>query len=202
MRTTIVAALLFAVPALAQHTHCDIKPWGPVELSPTATASYPITFGAQPTNLTFSNILIPLPAPPASGVAGCSYEVSDITALKVTLHFTGADLSFDSATVTGPGTPPGGQGPLNGGPYYFSSLVTSRTFSFPPHDLGVMGSILVDFPGATFSLTLAGGATTTIGPATLEAVTMQISGNHYYVPAPGTAALLGLGVLGACRRRR
>ena len=61
------------------------------------------------------------------------------------------------------------------------------------------------FPAPVVNLTLGGGTSLSGGPMPnlqVLGATVQISGNHYFVPEPGSTMLLLCGGILALRRRR
>jgi hypothetical protein len=195
--TAVLSAALFAGSAGAQHTHCEVRPWGPIDLNPTPSQSFPIQFGGMnpPVNLMFSNFNIPLPRP-MSSMPDCTYELSDITFIKITLTLSGGQLSFSSFSA-------GATSPTNAGPYLFTPQTSMITMTFNPHDAGAMGNTLtVNFPNPTISAGLSGGSSATLGGGEILGATLTLSGNHYFVPEPGSCVLLATAGVCVLRRRR
>ena len=201
----IVASGLCA-SAHAIHMHCEVRPWS-VELTPTPNTPYPILFTSTPTPLTFMNVLIPLPAPGASTMPNCMYELSDLTMIRITLQLSAGDqLRFTSfSTSLAQGMP---VAPTNPGPYLFTTQTATKVFTFPPHETGTPMSpeLIPMFPGPVVNITLAGGTALGSGPTPpnleLLGATVEISGNHYFLPEPGSVTLLLCSGMLALRRRR
>lgn len=179
------------------HMHCEIRPWGPIELTPSAGSPFPIEFLHSNTTLSFNNIVLPLPAPVPS-MADCTYEISDITVVRLTLALaSGSEITFSSFGSTFPATVP----PTNAGPYYFADQVNTKVFTFRTHDTQASGVLEVMFPSPAMSLSMVGQAAT-LGPSRVIGATIQVSGNHYFVPEPASAVLAMAGMVCLARRRR
>ncbi len=205
-RTILVGAFLslaaFVRPAAAQHTHCHVQPWGPIELTPTPTATppygpFPIVIPPQNTTVAFPAFNIPLVIP-AGPSPDCVYEISDITSIKVTLQF-GSNSAINIGSFSSGGVPT-----QSTGPWSMDAQVNTKIFTFPPHDAGGMGDLT--FTGANPAITMVWGNVTSAAGANttsfINGVTIEVRGNHYFVPTPGTAVLALAGLACMARRRR
>jgi hypothetical protein len=194
-----IALSLATAPVLARgHMHCEIRPWGPIELTPTPNMPFPVEFLHTNTTLSFNNIVIPLPAPAPSSIPNCMYEISDITMIRVTLVLgSGSEIEFSSFSTTFPAP----LSPTNPGPYLFNEQVNTKVFTFRSHDTQGSQALELTFPSPTLSFSMVGQATT-LGASRVIGATIQISGNHYFVPEPAGATLIAAGILCAARHRR
>lgn len=202
----VLASTALASAALADplHEHCERRPWGPITLTPTPSAAYPIPFptpSGAAINFALDNFRIPEPLPAPSMMPNCQYETSDITYISVTMVLSaGSAVTFGS--VIGASATTLNIAPSNAAPYRFTPATPTIVFTFSPHELSESGVLHVAFPNPAVSLSFGNGTSPAGQTGTIEGITIELRGNHYFVPAPGAAALLFMGAAVAARRRR
>lgn len=188
MSLVIQPQLAVALPIA--HEHCAKKPWTLIGTSGT-DPEVPVTIGQGGVfkiDFDISGI-----RPPASGIANCNYEISDLTKLKLTFSYEGRQAAvWREGFLSGPFFP----GTFSPG----SLFAGGNTFQFPEHPAA--GAREGTLPDSLLTVTLRDNTT----DISILNVTGELGGNHYYIiPEPSTLTLFGLsalGLLGYARRRR
>lgn len=175
VRIWIAALCLYSVPASAAHMHCDTQPW---------TVTTPLT-GTTPGGNFFVDFGVP--APPASSVGGCSYEISDLTFVQMSLTVTFSPSITSNIWIGFPAINPNPDFPTTGNLLFnvtqFGGSGTGTWIqALTPHDPGP-GQLEFSAPQTIRVLWETSSVSLINGSAIA-------SGTHYYVvPEPTTVML-------------
>lgn len=227
LRNIFVALIAFLLSpsswSLPIHSHCLVVPWS---IQSTMFDETGVHLVAPVPSLFFG--LLPF-QPNELSTDLCSYEISDITRIEITLIFTNTGLEANSSGVVvtvepnlpfiGSALPllPGGG--IDNSPLPFASGLP-RTFPFVPHtnsDSGFIGGVPpthlglptgFTFPVTFLDLMFHGHLTSTDGqPVAITDGSVVVHGNHYYlpqpsfIPEPSTIVLSLAALLGAISTR-
>lgn len=167
------------------------------------------------------------PGGQTTSIPNCYYELSDITSIDITFTFTGrmewdrlclgntlclrpGDVLFDAMNPKPPITGILYDPPIisfGSNPFPFVSTTTTKRFGLVSHlgvgppgpiDFSIPDSIEMSLPSGVFPITL-------LGPRSkfnITAASIKLSGNHYFIPEPGTILLLLAAIPGLLIRRK
>jgi hypothetical protein len=194
VRSALIAGIgIFCSNILsAAHVHCAVIPWSAPVIGTLPTV--PTDYGGTDAGLTFFRVFISVPAPPIQG-PGCGYEISDVTSISVTLTLTGGPITWDHFELSAQAAPNNVTFP--GGGAFGGTGTGTIIETLPPHQS----------PGAyeftastTLSFTFFAASAIPAG-ITITGASGTASGSHYFVPEPGSFALIAVPLLWLWRRR-